>query len=152
MTIRRVGLVVALVLCGAIALHAQAAGDATSANQAYGGPPCRSRDLAATLPLGAISDSSPSSGFSAARTTRNGAPVHGPTGDGTVFVNGYRTYLNEVRDRTEADRDTPLWMHDHRGGPNTGMTSTGSAGPRSSILAERSLRNVTSASPARGCR
>jgi glyoxylase-like metal-dependent hydrolase (beta-lactamase superfamily II) len=31
-------------------------------------------------------------------------PSPGPTGDGTVFVNGYRTYLNEVRDRTEAEK------------------------------------------------
>src|SRR5229473_7890641 len=64
------------------ACHVPAAGDATSANQKYGGPPCRSRDLAATLPLGAISESSPSSGFSAARTTRKGAPFHGATGEG----------------------------------------------------------------------
>ena len=33
-----------------------AAGVATSANQKYGGPPYRSRDLAATLPSGAISE------------------------------------------------------------------------------------------------
>src|SRR5216684_4149738 len=51
-----------------VARHVPAAGDATSANQKYGGPPCRSRDLAATLPSGAISESSPSSGFSAARS------------------------------------------------------------------------------------
>jgi glyoxylase-like metal-dependent hydrolase (beta-lactamase superfamily II) len=31
-------------------------------------------------------------------------PSHGPTGDGTVFVSGYRTYLMEVRDRTEAEK------------------------------------------------
>jgi glyoxylase-like metal-dependent hydrolase (beta-lactamase superfamily II) len=31
-------------------------------------------------------------------------PSHGPTGDGSVFINGYRTYLNEVRDRTEAEK------------------------------------------------
>jgi glyoxylase-like metal-dependent hydrolase (beta-lactamase superfamily II) len=29
-------------------------------------------------------------------------PSHGPTGDGSVFIDGYRTYLVEVRDRTEA--------------------------------------------------
>ena len=34
------------------ACHVPAAGDATSANQKYGGPPCRSRDLAATLSIG----------------------------------------------------------------------------------------------------
>src|SRR5919197_4120329 len=63
------------------ACHVPAAGEATSANQKYGGPPCRSRDLAATLPFGAISESSPSSGFSAAETTRNGAPFHGAMGE-----------------------------------------------------------------------
>jgi glyoxylase-like metal-dependent hydrolase (beta-lactamase superfamily II) len=31
-------------------------------------------------------------------------PSHGPTGDGSIFINGYRTYLNEVRDRTEAEK------------------------------------------------
>ncbi len=65
-----------------VACHVPAAGDATSANQKYGGPPCRSRDLAATLPSGAISESSPSSGFSAAKTTRKGAPCHGAIGEG----------------------------------------------------------------------
>src|ERR1700730_16803466 len=38
--------------------------------------------MAATLPSGAISESSPSSGFSAARITRRGAPFHGASGDG----------------------------------------------------------------------
>ena len=65
-----------------VARHFPAAGDSTSANQKYGGPPCRSRDLAATLPSGAISESSPSSGFSAAKTTRKGAPFHGAIGEG----------------------------------------------------------------------
>jgi glyoxylase-like metal-dependent hydrolase (beta-lactamase superfamily II) len=31
-------------------------------------------------------------------------PSHGPTGDGSIFISGYRTYLNEVRDRTEAEK------------------------------------------------
>jgi hypothetical protein len=31
-------------------------------------------------------------------------PSHGPTGDGTVFISGYRAYLIEVRDRTEAEK------------------------------------------------
>ena len=31
-------------------------------------------------------------------------PSHGPTGDGTVFINGYRSYLIEVRDRTEVEK------------------------------------------------
>src|SRR5262249_40647174 len=62
------------------------AGDAVSANQKYGGPPCLSRDLAATLPFGAISESSPSSGFSAVKMTRKGAPFHGLTGEGMTAI------------------------------------------------------------------
>ena len=31
-------------------------------------------------------------------------PSHGPTGDGTAFISGYRAYLIEVRDRTEAEK------------------------------------------------
>jgi glyoxylase-like metal-dependent hydrolase (beta-lactamase superfamily II) len=31
-------------------------------------------------------------------------PSHGPTGDGTIFITGYRAYLTEVRDRTEAEK------------------------------------------------
>jgi glyoxylase-like metal-dependent hydrolase (beta-lactamase superfamily II) len=31
-------------------------------------------------------------------------PSHGPTGDGTLFVTGYRTYLTEIRDRTAAEK------------------------------------------------
>lgn len=31
-------------------------------------------------------------------------PSHGPTGDGTAFITGYRAYLIEVRDRTEAEK------------------------------------------------
>jgi glyoxylase-like metal-dependent hydrolase (beta-lactamase superfamily II) len=31
-------------------------------------------------------------------------PSHGPAGDGTVFITGYRAYLVEVRDRTEAEK------------------------------------------------
>src|SRR5262245_36415527 len=63
------------------ACHFPAGGELTSAYQKYGGPPCRSRDFAATLPSGAISESSPSSGFSAANTTRSGAPRHGVIGE-----------------------------------------------------------------------
>ena len=29
-------------------------------------------------------------------------PSHGPTGDGSGFITGYRAYLTEVRDRTAA--------------------------------------------------
>ena len=60
-----------------LACHVPAAGVPTSAYQKYGGPPRRSCDFAATLPSGAISESSPSSGFSAAKTTRKGAPFQG---------------------------------------------------------------------------
>ncbi len=31
-------------------------------------------------------------------------PSHGPTGDGTAFITGYRAYLTEVRDRTAAEK------------------------------------------------
>jgi glyoxylase-like metal-dependent hydrolase (beta-lactamase superfamily II) len=31
-------------------------------------------------------------------------PSHGPTGDRSAFVSGYRAYLTEVRDRTEAEK------------------------------------------------
>src|SRR5262252_9789271 len=61
-----------------------AAGAATSAYQKYGGPPCRSLDLAATLPFGATSESSPCSGFSTAKITRSGAPFQGASGDGST--------------------------------------------------------------------
>src|SRR5271169_2451558 len=64
-----------------VACHVPTTGDATSANQKYGGPPWRSRDLAATFPSGAISESSPSSGFSTATTMRKGAPFHGAIGE-----------------------------------------------------------------------
>jgi glyoxylase-like metal-dependent hydrolase (beta-lactamase superfamily II) len=33
-------------------------------------------------------------------------PSHGPTGDGIRFINGYRAYLMEVRDRTAAEKQT----------------------------------------------
>src|ERR1700722_6580088 len=64
------------------ACQVPAAGVATSANQKYGGPPWRSCEAAATLPSGAISESSPRIGFSAAKMTRSGAPFHGASGDG----------------------------------------------------------------------
>ena len=31
-------------------------------------------------------------------------PSHGPTGEGVTFINGYRAYLTEVRDRTAAEK------------------------------------------------
>jgi len=31
-------------------------------------------------------------------------PSHGPTGDGTTFITGYRAYLTEIRDRTAAEK------------------------------------------------
>jgi hypothetical protein len=30
-------------------------------------------------------------------------PSHGPTGDGTAFITGYRAYLMEVRDPTAVE-------------------------------------------------
>ena len=58
--IKRAAWTVMLALAAAPALaQVPAAGDLTSANQKYGGPPCRSRDLAATPPSGPISDSPP---------------------------------------------------------------------------------------------
>src|SRR5215471_16364628 len=68
-------------LPASVARHVPAAGDCTSTNQKYGGPPYRWRDFAATLPSGAISESSPWTACSAAKTTRKGAPFHGATGD-----------------------------------------------------------------------
>ena len=65
-----------------VACHVPAAGSATSANHEYGGPPCRSGDLAATRPSGATSDSTPSIGFSVTSMTRSGAPFHGANGEG----------------------------------------------------------------------
>jgi hypothetical protein len=65
-----------------VTCHLPATGFGTSANQEYGGPPCRSRDSAATRPSGAIRDSSPVSGFSAVNRMRSGAPVHGVIGEG----------------------------------------------------------------------
>src|SRR5581483_3540910 len=62
------------------------AGAATSAYQEYGGPSKRSCELAATLPSGAISDSSPSSGFSAATSTRSGMPFQGANGAGRTVM------------------------------------------------------------------
>jgi len=31
-------------------------------------------------------------------------PSHGPTGDGTAFITGYRAYLMEVRDPTAVEK------------------------------------------------
>src|SRR5262249_6777511 len=73
--------------------HFPGAGASTSAYQKYGGPPCRSADLAATLPLGASSDSSPASGFSAAKMTRSGAPFHGAIGDGSTAISAASSQL-----------------------------------------------------------
>ena len=91
------------------ACHVPAAGDATSANQKYGGPPCRSRDWAATFPSGAISESSPSSGFSAAKTTRKGAPFHGAIGEGRTASSAASSQLPDgacARASTAGKRQT----------------------------------------------
>src|ERR1700680_4262265 len=76
-----------------VACHVPAAGDAISANQKYGGPPCRTRDLAATLPSGAISESSPASGVSAAKMTRKGAPFHGAIGEGKTASSAASSHM-----------------------------------------------------------
>src|SRR5215831_5023489 len=68
------------------ACHVPAAGDATSTNQKYGGPSYCLRDATATLPSGAISESSPSKLFSEAITTRNGAPFHGEIGEASTAI------------------------------------------------------------------
>ena len=68
-----------------VACHVPAAGSAISANQEYGAPPCRSDDLAATLPSGATSETTPSmSGFSVTTMTRSGAPFQGASGEGKI--------------------------------------------------------------------
>src|SRR5262249_51934407 len=67
-----------------VARQVPTAGATISANQKYGGPPCRSRDLTAMLPSGAINESSPSSGFSVAMRMRSGAPFHGAIGAGRI--------------------------------------------------------------------
>jgi len=66
--------------------HVPATGKATSANQTKGGPSSRSCDLTATLPSGAISENSPSSGFSVVRMTRKGAPFHGASGEDNTAI------------------------------------------------------------------
>src|SRR6516165_2950437 len=76
-----------------VACQVPATGFATSANQKYGGPPCRSPDLAATFPSGAISENSPSSGFSAAKKTRSGAPFHGVTGEAKIASSAVASQL-----------------------------------------------------------
>jgi hypothetical protein len=55
--------------------------------------------LAATLPLGATSESSPSSGFSVVKTTRKGAPFHGVTGEDRIAS---PTVSPQASDRTRA--------------------------------------------------
>src|SRR5260370_22118141 len=63
-----------------VACHVPAAGSATSANQEDGAPPCRSDDLAATLPSGATTDITPSSGLSLTLMTRSRAPFQRASG------------------------------------------------------------------------
>src|SRR5207344_2200367 len=64
-----------------VACQEPAAGALTSVNQKYGGPPWRSREVAATLPSGPVSESSPWSGFSVTSMTRSGAPFPGAHGE-----------------------------------------------------------------------
>src|SRR5262245_61266379 len=69
-----------------VACQEPAAGALISVNQKYGGPPWRSREVAATLPSGPVSESSPCSGFSVTSMTRNGAPFHGAHGEGRSAI------------------------------------------------------------------
>jgi len=69
-----------------VARQVPAAGAATSANQYEGGPPSLAADLAATLPSGAISESDPCSGFSAATRTCKGAPFQGDSGAARIAI------------------------------------------------------------------
>jgi hypothetical protein len=65
--------------------------------------------LAATLPSGAISESSPSSGFSAAKITRKGTPFHGAIGEGKTASSAASSQLPNVpsaRDSTTEKRKT----------------------------------------------
>ena len=62
------------------------AGALISVDQKYGGPPWRSREVAATLPSGPVSESSPCSGFSVTSMTRSGAPLHGAHGEGRSAI------------------------------------------------------------------
>ena len=57
------------------------------------------RDLAATLPSGAISDSAPSSGFSVTTMTRSGAPFHGATGEGNTVRSAASAQLPDAASR-----------------------------------------------------
>src|SRR4029077_12733617 len=69
-----------------VACQEPAAGASISVNQKYGGPPWRSREVAATLPSGPVSESSPCSGFSVTSMTRSGAPFHGAHGEGRSAI------------------------------------------------------------------
>src|ERR1051326_3689231 len=61
------------------------------------------------LPSGAISESSPSSGFSAAKTMRKGAPFHGAIGEGKTAssaASSQRPDEPSARTSTAAKRKT----------------------------------------------
>src|SRR5262249_56376558 len=58
-----------------VACQEPAAGALISVNQKYGGPPWRSREVAATLPSGPGSENSPLNGFSVTSMTRHRAPL-----------------------------------------------------------------------------
>ena len=65
-----------------LACHIPTAGEATSANQKYGGiSVMQLTRFGRGLSIGRISESSPSSDSSAAKTTRKGAPLHGAIGE-----------------------------------------------------------------------
>jgi len=56
----------------------------------------RSREVAATLPSGPVTESSPSSGFSVTSMTRSGAPFHGAHGEG-------RSAISPAASQTDAE-------------------------------------------------
>src|SRR4051794_41531601 len=60
-----------------VACQEPAAGALISVNQKYGGPPWRSREVAATPPSGPVSDNPPSSCVSITSQTRPGAALPG---------------------------------------------------------------------------
>jgi len=74
--------------------------------------PCRSFDFAATLPFGAISESSPESGFSTAKITRSGAPFQGASGDGSTATSAAFSQAVAREQRTLRLRDRNLREQD----------------------------------------
>ena len=53
-------------------------------------------------------------------------PSHGPTGDGTAFITGYRAYLMEVRDGTAAEKRAGRSIDQAVPGPRPTMVAAAS--------------------------